>query len=301
MMGVSHAVSGMAAGAVAIPVVVSDLPPVEKIAFVVIVGGWALWNDVDQGGIKNGSIHGSTAARTWGPITALMAAGIGKVADGHRNGTHSFLGIAVFTLIAWLATVTPITSAILAALAIGLALRAAAWLIPGRKEKVWIYNLTFSIIAAGILTFGWTVPARSFGFLPAEAGLPVNLSWTTPTFTIEPVTFAWMPIAVALGMLAHILGDMLTPERCPLFWPVWKKRFGIGLFTTSTPIEAFIVVPLLAAGMVFALAANGLLDSVLGAMQWALGDQFAYGSSVAMIAIVFALLAWKEHAKATSV
>jgi len=242
MLGVSHAVSGMALGAATLPLV-ADRPAVEKVGYVAVVGGFALLPDLDQGGLKGGKVWGSTAARTWGPFTALASAGVGRVAEGHRFGTHSFFGVAVFTLLAVLASLHPVSTSILVALAVGLALRAASWLIPGRHEKVWPVNLAVSVSVAYALTFGITYSTQ------------VPLLGATG-WTVTPVEFAWLPLAVALGMLVHIAGDMLTPEKCPLFWlpkPVLRlagsgaltrlsqRRFGVGWFTTSTPVELFVV------------------------------------------------------------
>lgn len=283
MMGVSHAVSGSAAGALLLPVLTPGAPVAEKIALVVVTGGWALWPDVDQGGVTNGRVWGSTAARTWGPITALMAAGIGRVADGHRNGTHSLLGVAVFTGLAALATLHPVSTAILVALSVGLALRGASWILPGRREKVWPLNLAVSVgLAIGFV----------YGFTYSVIG-PV--SWT-----VTPGSLDWLPVTVAVGCVAHILGDMLTPERCPLLWPVSKRRFGVGLFTTSTPVEAWVVVPALAAVMVWAMSRDGMLDPITYPLA-ALAGGPGHGEQIAvlLLALMAGVAAFREHGRAT--
>lgn len=284
MMGTSHAVSGWAAGALLVPVLAVDQTATTAVAVAAVAGGWALWPDLDQGGIKGGRVHGSTAARTWGPITALMAAGVGKAADGHRNGTHSLPGVAVFTLLAWLATFHPVSTSILVALSVGLGLRAASWLIPGRREKVWSINLAVSVTAAWALVYG--VDYRS---------MPLPLI-DRVEFTTTPVEFGWLPAVAAVGMLAHILGDMLTPEGCPLLWPFSKRRFGLGLFTTSTPVEALLVVPLLAGLVVVGFANAGLLDPVIdGLAGWAGGPTLGYWTVVGVVGVAAGLLAMREH------
>lgn len=284
MMATAHAVSGWAAGALLIPVLAVDQTATAAVAVAAVAGGWALWPDLDQGGIKGDQVHGSTAARTWGPVTALMAAGVGKAADGHRNGTHSLPGVAVFTLLAWLATLHPVSTSILVALSVGLGLRAASWLIPGRREKDWTINLAVSAAVAYALVFG-----------TAWQSTPLPLVGQVG-FTVTPVEFGWLPAVAAVGMLAHILGDMLTPEGCPLLWPFSKRRFGVGLFTTSTPVEALVVVPALAGLMVLGFANAGLLDPVIDALAgWAGGPTLGYWTVVGVIGVLAGLLAMREH------
>jgi membrane-bound metal-dependent hydrolase YbcI (DUF457 family) len=265
MMGLSHSVSGLAAGAATLPL--APVPTVgQQFLWVAAWGGFALLPDLDQGGFAHGQVHGSTAARTWGPLTAGLAAGVSRVSGGHRNGTHSLLGVAVLTLLATLATLNPWTSLVLVALAIGLGLRGIGWLLPGHREKAWPLNLA---VSAGLAW--WAL----------RSGADV----------------AWLPWAVLGGCVTHVVGDMLTPERCPLLWPVSRRRFGVGLFTTSTWIEAWVVVPALAGGMVLALAAHGLLAlplalaaEVFGPYSWA---------PLAFLVLMAGLLAHREHAGAS--
>lgn len=47
--------------------------------------------------------HNATIAHSLPPLSNAVCAGIGKVAGGHRHGTHSVIGIAAFVFVAWLA------------------------------------------------------------------------------------------------------------------------------------------------------------------------------------------------------
>lgn len=46
---------------------------------------------------------------------------------------------------------------------------------------------------------------------------------------------------LGIGYWAHLILDMLTPARVPLFYP-WNKRFGIGLIKTGSLAELVLFV-----------------------------------------------------------
>jgi membrane-bound metal-dependent hydrolase YbcI (DUF457 family) len=46
-------------------------------------------------------------------------------------------------------------------------------------------------------------------------------------------------LLISLGYLAHLVGDFVTIEGIPLFWPI-RKKFGLRLFRTGGTIEGFI-------------------------------------------------------------
>lgn len=282
MMGVSHAVHGAAVGAALLPVApVSGLS--GQVAWVAGWSGYALLNDADSGGVsfRRGipRLHGSSVARMWGPFSAIPAQAIARVSGGHRNGTHSILGVAAFTGLAWVATLHPAATMILVAVSVGLALRAFAWAIPGQSEKTWPINLAVSLTAAYAFTYGAV----------------------TPWGTVDAAQLGWLPVAVAGGMATHIVGDMLTPERCPLLWPVNKRRFGLGLFTTGRRVglEVLLVVAF-AAGTVWFCYQAGMLGPVVGVAGWWAGPGVAVPVTVAGAAGVAGVLAWREYQSATS-
>lgn len=261
MMGTSHAVSGMAIGALTLP-----LAPVAdwrgQLAWVAAWGGFALLPDLDQGGITRKGVHGSSAARTWGPLTAGMAQVVGWIARGHRKGTHSLIGVAVIWLLAQLATYHPASTFFLVALAVGLALRGAAWIIPGRLEKTWPVNLVVSVGAA---------------------------AW----ITTSGVSLDWLPLAVVGGCVAHILGDMLTPEGVPLLYPLVSRNVGVPLFTTGAWVETWVVA-LFGAAVAWGLYLAGLLDGVLTEIAWWVGD-WSTPTLVLVVALVFGWMARQEQ------
>lgn len=178
MLGHTHAVSGMAAGAALLPLV--PLPnAAAQLAWVACCGGMALLPDLDH--------EDSTATRMWGPLSAAIAWVVTFLSRGHRGGTHDFIVAPVaFGAAAYAASFNRWTSMFVIALAIGLALRACHFVIPGQAEKSWPINLLASAAAA------WWLVSNG-----AAAGA------------------TWLPFAVGVGVLVHIVGDALTEGGVP--------------------------------------------------------------------------------------
>ncbi len=207
MLGHSHALSGLAAGAATLP-----WAPVTgttgQVAWIAAAGGFAMLPDLDQ--------QGSTISRMWGPFTDVPSGAVGTVARGHRWGTHdAILGPVVLGLLAYLAAGAYWSSLLVMALAIGLALRALHFVIPGRAENTVIGNLV--------------------------------LSWGGAYLLLEhSPSPAWLPYAVAVGVLTHIAGDFLTKEGVPvpLFWLVRRSRLAPVHLRTGATVEKAVLVPL---------------------------------------------------------
>jgi membrane-bound metal-dependent hydrolase YbcI (DUF457 family) len=160
-------------------------------------------------------LSGSTVAIMWGPLTCVLAKGVAKISGGHRNGTHSVLGVLVVAMLAFAAARTFPTSVFLLALAIGLALRALAFAIPGRAEETWIINLAVSFGAA------WWLLTKGDG---------------SPE---------WLPLSVVLGCLVHIAGDALTTQGVPVpvLWLLRRSRLALTPLRTGTTLEKVVLVP----------------------------------------------------------
>ena len=218
MLGHSHALSGLAVGAATLP-----WAPVEgavaQVAWIAAAGGFAMLPDLDQ--------RGSTISRMWGPFSDAPAGAVGLIARGHRAGTHdAVLAPIGFGLLAYAASWYAWSSLLLMAVAIGLALRALHFVIPGRAENTVIGNL--------LLSWG------SAWFLLAHMPSP-----------------AWLPWAVAVGVLTHIAGDALTcgGVPVPLIWTFTSGRLALLPLRTGATIEKAVLVPLfLLAALFFAYA-----------------------------------------------
>jgi membrane-bound metal-dependent hydrolase YbcI (DUF457 family) len=219
MLGHSHALSGLAAGAATLP-----WAPVEgtvaQIAWVAAVGGFAMLPDLDH--------SGSTVSDMWGPVTDVPSGAIGRLAQGHRWGTHdAVLGPLAFGALAVAAAGAFWSSLLLMALAIGLALRALHFVIPGRAENTVVGNLVLSWAAA------WLLLAHS----------------PNP---------AWLPWAVALGCLTHIAGDAVTTAGIPVpvIWIAKRCRLKLLPIRTGAGVEKVVLVPLFLAATVGFLYLN---------------------------------------------
>jgi membrane-bound metal-dependent hydrolase YbcI (DUF457 family) len=226
VLGHSHALSGLAAGAATLPWAPVH-GAVAQGAWVAAAGGFAMLPDLDQ--------QRTTISRMWGPVTDLPAALINKLSGGHRWGTHDLvLSPLVLGLLAAAAARTYPTSLLVLALAIGLALRALNFVIPGRAENTVIGNL--------LLSWGG--------------------AWLFLEHSPQPT---WLPWALVVGVLAHIAGDFLTREGIPvpLVWVVHRCRLHPVHLRTGATVEKALFVPLFfVATLVFLYLNTGLSAAV---------------------------------------
>ena len=237
MLGRTHATSGAVAVLALVPVLRDHGVTVDGWAVPVaaVVGaGAAMLPDFDH--------HHATIARSVGPVTALLARGVGAVSGGHRNGTHSLLGVAFFTGLATFLTHV-------GGLALGVFL---AFLFAIASAA-----LRLSMIRA---TVGHTLMCLGVGALLARGAL-------ADSFPVDVV-----PWAVAVGALTHLVGDMATVQGCPLFWPFHRHRYNYASLSTDHATERFVVGPALflaAAWLTFSLAGGveALLPSVNATLE----------------------------------
>ncbi|MGY1782987.1 metal-dependent hydrolase [Geodermatophilus sp. SYSU D01036] len=219
MLGHSHALSGLAAGAATLP-----WAPVEgtvaQVAWVAAAGGFAMLPDLDH--------TGSTVSDMWGPVTDVPSGAIGRLAGGHRWGTHdAVLAPLAFGALALAAAGLFWSSLLVMALGIGLALRALHFVIPGRAENTVVGNL--------VLSFGG--------------------AWLLLAHTPQPT---WLPYAVGLGVLTHIAGDLITRQGVPLpvLWLAKRRRLALTPMRTGTTLEKAVLAPLFLGVAVWFVYAN---------------------------------------------
>ncbi len=94
MLGHTHCLSGLAAGAAAGTLALHlQAPPLAL--FAAVTAAYALAPDLDS--------CGGTEARSYGFVTGAFAWFVERISGGHRHGTHSALGVTAFTAVAWLA------------------------------------------------------------------------------------------------------------------------------------------------------------------------------------------------------
>jgi membrane-bound metal-dependent hydrolase YbcI (DUF457 family) len=226
VQGRDHALTGAVAFAAVAPLL--HLTALSVAAGTVLTAGAALLPDIDE--------PGSTISRQGGFLTMSLAWIVHRVSGGHRKGTHSFLGVAVF--------------------AVG-ALLAGNWQAaqPGR----WPHLVPAALVLA--LLFAAACHALHLGGHHGDAaGIALAAVVVWRGWDLALVTPWRVPIlafCAVLGMLAHIAGDMLTHGGCPVWYPASRDDHHLlphGLqFTTGKLAEHWIVSPLLLAALAFLL------------------------------------------------
>ncbi|MDR0784247.1 MAG: metal-dependent hydrolase [Propionibacteriaceae bacterium] len=213
MLGRTHATSGavayLGAHALLVHYGLISAGPVTVVAATLAAAGAAMLPDLDH--------KHATITQSLGPITRLLTRVVSKIAGGHRQLTHSLLGVVAFTALAWAISqhFLPFALTIGLLFAIGLAALRLNY-----RRLTPVHTVAVIAITVGALWSG------------AQGTGPLALDTRT------------LPIAVAIGCLAHIIADMLTKEGCPLLYPL-PRRLHILTLTTGGPIERRLIGPLL--------------------------------------------------------
>ncbi len=241
MMGRTHSSAGMVLSLAAAPLLVStgivEANGYSYMALAIAGAGAAMVPDFDH--------RHATIAHCLGPVSKAVAIFIEKVSGGHRNGTHSILGWAVFVAISvgfCAVGGLPLGMFLAFLLAVGM----AGLQVKFSKKSIVLHTLI--CIAIGY----WLIRSSMIDAFPV---------WLIP----------W---ACAIGYFAHIGplgGDMLTKEGCPLLWPFNKTRFKVANVTTDHFTERVILGPLLgiiAIVQVLWLAGYGELIVQVGKSVW---------------------------------
>ncbi|MGW3045974.1 metal-dependent hydrolase [Kitasatospora sp. NPDC001159] len=214
MMGHSHAVSGAmlyAASAPFLPPLLlhTKLEPADILMGTVLCAGAALLPDLDH--------HDGSIANFLGPVSKALCRFVAWASGGHRHATHSLLFVALMGGGTW-AGVTFLGRYFTLGLTfflLALAIRALRLCPPSNGPEAWITVIGLSALG----TFGMNT------WMPNSPG--------------------WLPYAVGLGTLAHLLGDCLTKKGAPLLWP-HKERYEIVLIKRSgNSVETKVLVPIM--------------------------------------------------------
>lgn len=212
MMGHSHAISGVLGWVALAPVLQSKGIIPHDVAVIaagaIVTSGAALLPDLDH--------PSSTIARFLGPISQAVSQGINVIAGGHRQATHSILfcvlmfggtWAGVNYLGQWAALITVFLMAALAAKGLHLAPKSGA----------------ASYLGVTLIAAATTAAAALWG----------------------PEDWKWLPWAVALGAFIHLIGDAITPEGVPFFWPA-KSRLALPILpSTGGFVELKLLTPLM--------------------------------------------------------
>jgi len=156
----------------------------------------------------------ATVAHSLGRVTRALAAFVNRVSGGHRHATHSLLFAVEATLASWL-----------------LVLVAGAWAaVP-----------TLFVLAVFALRAWHVKPSLT----PVAAVLYTGVSGL-----LLRGDYGWLPVSVGVGVLAHLAGDCLTKEGCPLLWP-HRRHFMLPLIQrTGNRLETLLFAPAFGLGAV---------------------------------------------------
>lgn len=216
MMGPSHALSGAAVwlgGSLAAQHYLDiHQSPVQLAVGTAMCAGGALLPDLDLSGRVTANRGGATVARTLGIVTLFLAECVEKLSllvynltrmkkdperdNGHRTLTHTL----VYNVAVGFGTVELCLHfgkwAVLTVLFLAFAV-ALRGLFEKWAERVGWITVT---LAAAAATYG------AYTQLPGGRGYPI------------------LGLAIGVGGIVHVLGDMLTHHGCPVLWPIPTGR-----------------------------------------------------------------------------
>jgi len=155
----------------------------------------------------------STISNMYGPLTRGFCWIMGKLTGGHRRGTHSIAGVGMLGVVAQLGVENRHT-------------------VPGMVAL----SVIMILCLAGAVRI-MKIPGWIDDVLP----IPVVLA----VVCLTDIRLDTVPVAVMAGCLIHILGDMVTPMGCPIFWPFSGKNVRFNLFKTNGITERYVVTPLM--------------------------------------------------------
>lgn len=234
MMGKSHALSGVLA--VTAGAAYLSLDPLALITAAMLVPGSSLLPDIDHAR--------STVSRTYGPITR----GFSHL-TGHREITHSVPGVLMLgTVLAGCVlvrdgTAGPVLADLPTAVRIGTTVAAYAFL-------------------CGVLILVLAAFVRLFRDLPGRYGSWFRRSWFDDLAPVpvvlsivifSDIDLSLAPVAIMIGCVIHMLGDMITKMGLPIMWPLSKRKIKLASIRAGGKIEKVVIVPAMILGVAWCL------------------------------------------------
>lgn len=207
MRGITHATSGLAAGA-AVGTLVLHAPLPKAALLTGLTAAFALLPDADQ--------RCSSAGRSLGFVSQGICWVIGKLSGGHRHLTHSIAGIAVFTGLAWECGTFRHT-----------------W-----EGKAGLLLLLSIAIAAALGALGAGGHVGDAAAILAAAGI----IWYQPALALVPLTCA---LGCAVHIAGDALTIEGVPLLEPLSRAHFRLLPRPLAFTTGTRPERWVVAPAL--------------------------------------------------------
>ena len=196
MMGVNHATTGAAAWVAltaTIPGLTTGLYPVGHIGVftgAIVCAGAALLPDADH--------HNGTIAHSVPVVGSVVAGAIGHAAGGHRHGLHSIIGVAGVAFGSFLLDYVKLPTTWHGVLPLGAGLATMAL-------------TAFAAKALKLTKGGWIMPWL------------LGLAMAAFIVFFAPANLTWLPLAIVLGYVVHLLGDALTVGGIAWLWP-WRPK-----------------------------------------------------------------------------
>jgi membrane-bound metal-dependent hydrolase YbcI (DUF457 family) len=251
MQGVNHAVSGLAVGLATAPLLGMHTLP-AAIPYAVMLAGFALSNDLDCDHAKASTALGPVSEflswflRHLSAFSFKLTAGPrDKPSAGtHRHLTHTLAFAASAGVLAWFTG------------------RLSLWAVFG-----WLVFGVFSACAALTLKAEGKPPRRTaralLGVFAVTLFGPAMFSASAVSWGAAETALVsaqhWLPVAVGLGCLVHLIGDAMTVSGVPAFWPLHLRQgqawFCVHLLPyrirlhTGKRFEQWIVHPLFLLGV----------------------------------------------------
>jgi membrane-bound metal-dependent hydrolase YbcI (DUF457 family) len=228
VMGPTHATSGAVAwlaGAGAVTTLMGyQQSPGELAVYTAVCAGAALLPDLDVKGKVFKRRGGATAARVFGIPSLILANGVERLSLGiyrltrtdadprRRNGHRTFTHTVAFAVL----------------MGVLVSLLVAQF---GRPVVLGVLFFTLALAIRGVMA-EW---ARSNGWLVTTG---ISGAVTVIAFAGLPASgYPLLGVAVGLGCLIHLAGDLITHHGCPLLWPIRIKGQAWYMITTPTAIS----------------------------------------------------------------
>jgi len=240
VLGRDHALTGavlFTALAPALHMPLADLP-----AGVVLGAGAGVLPDMDH--------PDSTIADSFGLVTEAFSRFTNKVSGGHRHGTHSIIGVAVFAAVAWGCGVLQQHVGAVRHFGHGALAGSVSW---GMIPAVIVLTLLYASALRALKIGGHF--ADLIGFI--AAAVTCYLGTDVASVTVWKWKIPFIAAAVAIGCIGHIAGDELTHGGCPVLWPVSQHEFHLlpksMQITTAKMTENKVIFPLLVVLLIVAV------------------------------------------------
>ena len=195
----------------------------------VIAAGAGLWPDLDH--------PKASPTIALPPLTTGIQKGLSAAGVEHRGKTHTLLATGIVAGVVSVLSLTAMLSGLV------------------RGFDPLLGGLSF-------VTMGMVIRVFHLRRSSWEAWV-FGLLWATAVVLLIPEVGWWLPAAVGLGYLIHLVGDWLTVGGVAWFAPFSKKRYSLGWLGKVGSAREVVLTWLLA---VYLLAVTVLM--VIGPLSW---------------------------------